>query len=484
MNTEAKLVVGSTGIEIPLNCDSFRIGRSLDCNHVIAEKIVSRCHCVVQKIGDRLWNICDKSTNGTIVNGVLIKRMESECLKDGDEIVLNNYHERFIFRLAVRTNDLDSDQVNEESIIDEQLNMLADEIEKGNGSQEHANIKRMKLNDGTAIVVTCCNSSSAPMPDSVASNTDVFVNNLSNKQETEQELNNEERREESSNKSSHPQETNNEDAEKLENELVCSICSELFIKAVTLNCSHTYCKYCIEMWRQRQNGCPICRVKITSVNPTLVLDNVIDQVCSTYTEVLKEHRKEVLEQRKQMELANPIPQTSKTNIRSQSITISSASDNSSQSTHTDNDSNDGWNDDDDDDIYSTWHSDNDDDDDDWHFSEAEYNPNVSYIVGEAVNSERIAEAAEREVEMDMREVEINIRVAERSARIAERNARVATRNAGRLGEYTALAEDDFGSEIDWNDLGNDYGRLRWGNQGRCFSCNQFGHYARNCPYTN
>lgn len=64
----------------------------------------------------------------------------------------------------------------------------------------------------------------------------------------------------------------------MEDEMQCSICSEMFIKATTLNCSHTFCKYCIEKWKKTENICPICRTKITSMNATLVLDNVIEKV--------------------------------------------------------------------------------------------------------------------------------------------------------------------------------------------------------------
>nr|CAH7769597.1 unnamed protein product [Callosobruchus chinensis] len=81
------------------------------------------------------------------------------------------------------------------------------------------------------------------------------------------------------------QEANNEIAllpeqqyEEMEDEMMCSICSEMFLKAVTLNCSHTFCKYCIEKWKNTRNICPICRTTITTMNATLVLDNVIQKV--------------------------------------------------------------------------------------------------------------------------------------------------------------------------------------------------------------
>nr|XP_023029388.1 E3 ubiquitin-protein ligase CHFR-like isoform X2 [Leptinotarsa decemlineata] len=88
-----------------------------------------------------------------------------------------------------------------------------------------------------------------------------------------------------------------ENGEELRNEMQCSICSEMFIKATTLNCSHTFCKFCIETWRRNKSACPICRAEITSMNSTLVLDNVIEMVVQNGSEEVKQHRKEILEDR-------------------------------------------------------------------------------------------------------------------------------------------------------------------------------------------
>lgn len=63
-----------------------------------------------------------------------------------------------------------------------------------------------------------------------------------------------------------------------EDELTCSICSELFYKAVTLGCSHTFCEYCIGLWRKNSQLCPICRTKIKDVFPTLIVNNFVEKV--------------------------------------------------------------------------------------------------------------------------------------------------------------------------------------------------------------
>ncbi|VEN61385.1 unnamed protein product [Callosobruchus maculatus] len=97
--------------------------------------------------------------------------------------------------------------------------------------------------------------------------------------------------------------------EEMEDEMMCSICSEMFFKAVTLNCSHTFCKYCIEKWKKNRNICPICRAKITTMNATLVLDNVIQKIVKTLPEDVQKRRDEVAEERERELRPPPAIQT-------------------------------------------------------------------------------------------------------------------------------------------------------------------------------
>ncbi|KAH9489521.1 hypothetical protein Btru_037382 [Bulinus truncatus] len=84
----------------------------------------------------------------------------------------------------------------------------------------------------------------------------------------------------------------------MEVELQCSICNELFIKATSLNCSHIYCKLCINQWMKVRKECPVCREKITSQMQNLSLDSYIDKMVEQLSEELKTRRKELIEQRK------------------------------------------------------------------------------------------------------------------------------------------------------------------------------------------
>ncbi|NWU78714.1 RNF8 ligase, partial [Onychorhynchus coronatus] len=85
----------------------------------------------------------------------------------------------------------------------------------------------------------------------------------------------------------------------LENELQCTICSEHFIEAVTLNCAHSFCSYCIDEWTKRKVECPICRQEIKSKTRSLVLDNCIDRMVEKLDVEMKEHRLTLIRKRKE-----------------------------------------------------------------------------------------------------------------------------------------------------------------------------------------
>ncbi|XP_061703917.1 uncharacterized protein LOC133515395 [Cydia pomonella] len=85
----------------------------------------------------------------------------------------------------------------------------------------------------------------------------------------------------------------------IETELQCSICSELFINAITLGCSHSFCKYCIDKWKKNKRECPICRTVITSECKSIVLDSLIERMMQT-SEETKQKRQEILNARAEL----------------------------------------------------------------------------------------------------------------------------------------------------------------------------------------
>lgn len=64
----------------------------------------------------------------------------------------------------------------------------------------------------------------------------------------------------------------------MDDEFTCSICTDILIKAVALNCSHMFCQYCIGVWKKTNLVCPMCRAKITSETNVTAVDNFISRV--------------------------------------------------------------------------------------------------------------------------------------------------------------------------------------------------------------
>ncbi|XP_014482229.1 PREDICTED: E3 ubiquitin-protein ligase RNF8-like [Dinoponera quadriceps] len=84
----------------------------------------------------------------------------------------------------------------------------------------------------------------------------------------------------------------------MDEQLTCIICSELFVKATTLNCTHTFCHHCINMWCRKRRECPVCRKPVMSMNRSLVLDNFIESMIENLPTELQNRRKEILQERK------------------------------------------------------------------------------------------------------------------------------------------------------------------------------------------
>lgn len=101
----------------------------------------------------------------------------------------------------------------------------------------------------------------------------------------------------------------NEFGQLMESEFQCSICADLFITATTLNCSHTFCQYCIEEWRKKKNECPICRTFISSQCRSLVLDSFITKMVNNLSEEMKQRRGQILKEREEAEEALKVKKT-------------------------------------------------------------------------------------------------------------------------------------------------------------------------------
>ena len=87
----------------------------------------------------------------------------------------------------------------------------------------------------------------------------------------------------------------------MDEQLTCSICSELFVKATTLNCMHTFCHYCIVSWNKKRKECPVCRARVAAMNRSIVLDNFIESMLENLPTTTKDRRNELIEERKGLE---------------------------------------------------------------------------------------------------------------------------------------------------------------------------------------
>lgn len=87
-------------------------------------------------------------------------------------------------------------------------------------------------------------------------------------------------------------------------ELKCSICDELFIEPLSLDCGHVYCQFCIFQWEKTCAGkadgltCPNCRQKVTNTTKALQINNLIEAIYSEADPRLKAERQQIIQERK------------------------------------------------------------------------------------------------------------------------------------------------------------------------------------------
>ena len=64
-----------------------------------------------------------------------------------------------------------------------------------------------------------------------------------------------------------------------ENEMFCTICNEIFISPMTIDCGHVFCSFCIDEWKKTGNKtCPICRTKFTKQIKNFNFINLIESM--------------------------------------------------------------------------------------------------------------------------------------------------------------------------------------------------------------
>ncbi|KAL5238468.1 hypothetical protein ACI65C_005878 [Semiaphis heraclei] len=91
----------------------------------------------------------------------------------------------------------------------------------------------------------------------------------------------------------------------VDTDLQCNICFEIFIKPIVLNCSHTFCESCINVWTKRVKRCPICRVQIKSRSFCLTLDNLIEKIVEQLPKEIKQKRGLIINDRNKIKIDKP-----------------------------------------------------------------------------------------------------------------------------------------------------------------------------------
>ncbi|KAF7287640.1 uncharacterized protein LOC143192870 isoform X2 [Rhynchophorus ferrugineus] len=382
----------STGNIIEITDSPFTIGRSLNSNYVIEDKIISRTHCLFNK-KDNHWILQDSSTNGIFLNDDYYHLQGTPALKHNDKISLGTGIYTYQFLLCMEDppkKKLNGDIISvadvQVNISDELLSELADNmlknIEKTEKEPEVAptkNIKDLTSTDSNVCfpnvtgssnkcifdakkynnekqsvispynpskrlkiltdnekssLYTLSNNENGPVsherpstsskdlintemgdPPVISNSTDTEINSDKENTNFNRDQNNSEH---NSNQNtqlqiSDPSAIKQNQFEEMEDELLCTICANLFIKPITLACSHSFCQYCIDTWKQKKSECPICRKKITSSARTLVLDNIIEKMLENASQELRDQRKMMQQERKNLEDKEKSKQVQKRN---------------------------------------------------------------------------------------------------------------------------------------------------------------------------
>lgn len=85
--------------------------------------------------------------------------------------------------------------------------------------------------------------------------------------------------------------------EILENELRCAICQDIYINPLILNCSHSFCKFCVYRWLTKRRGCPQCRMTVSFQAENLALRNLISKMVQKSSPQFQTARADSVKQR-------------------------------------------------------------------------------------------------------------------------------------------------------------------------------------------
>ena len=334
--------------------DEFIIGRSIDANCLIRDVNISRKHAQLKfDKGNNTWTITDnKSINGVMINDSRLTPLIPSSLKNGDRISIPStkhtydwiYHipEEEIKDSSISPGNHSAEKINHQ--IDEskqlQLEQILKEKEELDSkvkdgeliretlAKEKDNLARKLISDRVQFIENQDKERkefeqklSDNREETIETQRKEFEKKLENEREImemNQALAQEEitelraeldRKRDDGRENRTTQRISEEKArflEKCNDELKCSICDDIFIDAMTLNCGHVYCQYCLENWKTECKKkphtvgftCPNCRSKITTTIRSLHLDNLVNAIYRDVDGELKRDREELIQNRK------------------------------------------------------------------------------------------------------------------------------------------------------------------------------------------
>ncbi|XP_031163709.1 zinc-binding protein A33-like [Sander lucioperca] len=81
-------------------------------------------------------------------------------------------------------------------------------------------------------------------------------------------------------------------ASRLEKDLCCPICHEVFKDPVILSCTHSFCKGCLQSWwtEKKARECPVCK---RCSKPKPPLNRVLKNLCESFLQERDQRASEV-----------------------------------------------------------------------------------------------------------------------------------------------------------------------------------------------
>lgn len=239
-----------------------------------------------------------QSANGILVNGHKLEKDVLYPLHHGDTITLANYYSYTLKKESVPTTETNTNRIfdhdytrrsniSEATVISTSASMDNNFQQSTN---EHSVIDKIEVygSKNSSIPNIGCTSGSNNMQNNYPNNEQIsrsdkkLADDCANLGKNNTEKINAANEKSSTEICKMPESsTSSLFKDQVEEELVCSICTELFIKTITLGCSHSFCDYCLKHWIKSKMLCPICRKNITSQTPTLAMDNIIQKVRCT-----------------------------------------------------------------------------------------------------------------------------------------------------------------------------------------------------------